>query len=137
MPDRDHGAGGPGDEPPAAPASLYRVAFGGLCPRCGEPTLFAGALRFADRCRACGLDFSAFNVGDGAAAFLTLAIGTIVTVLGIIVELTFEPAWWIHVLLWLPLTIASVMLTARWTKAALAALEWRNNAGEGRIGPPR
>jgi uncharacterized protein (DUF983 family) len=134
MIDRESGAGGPGGEPPAAPASLYLTAFKGLCPRCGSSTLFAGTLRFADRCRVCGLDFSALNVGDGAAAFLTLAIGIIVTVLGIIVELAFGPAWWVHVLLWLPLTIASVLVTARWTKAALAALEWRNNAGEGRIG---
>jgi uncharacterized protein (DUF983 family) len=119
--------------PGGAPAPLFVQATRGLCPRCGAPTLFAGVLRFADRCPACGLDFSAFNVGDGAAAFLTLGIGTIVTILGIVVELAWSPPWWVHVALWLPLTIASVVLTTRWTKAALAALEWRNGAGEGRI----
>ncbi|MEZ0497117.1 DUF983 domain-containing protein [Sphingomonas sp. IW22] len=133
MPLNDHEAGTPGQTPPAAPASLFEQARRGLCPRCGEPTLFAGTLRFAPRCAACGLDFDSFNVGDGAAAFLTLGIGTLITILGIVVELAYEPAWWVHVLLWLPLTIAAVLITTRWTKAALAALEYRNNAGEGRI----
>ncbi|HCB75501.1 MAG TPA: hypothetical protein DEP91_04905, partial [Sphingomonas bacterium] len=104
------------------PAPLFIHATRGLCPRCNAPTLFAGVLRFADKCSNCGLDFSAFNVGDGAAAFLTLAIGTIVTILGIVVELAYEPPWWVHVALWLPLTLVSVTITTRWTKAALAAL---------------
>jgi uncharacterized protein (DUF983 family) len=116
----------------AASASLYRQATGGLCPRCGAPTLFAGVLAFAPECRACGLDFDGFNVGDGPAAFLTLGIGTIVTILGIVVELAFEPPWWVHVALWGPLILASVVVTTRWAKAALLALEYRNAAREGR-----
>ncbi len=119
--------------PEGVPAPLFVQATRGLCPRCNAPTLFAGVLRFADKCSNCGLYFSAFNVGDGAAAFLTLGIGTIVTILGIVVELAYEPPWWVHVALWLPLTLVSVTITTRWTKAALAALEWKNGAGEGRI----
>ena len=41
---------------------------------------------------ACGLDFAAFNVGDGPAAFLTLILGTIVDALAIALELTLAPA---------------------------------------------
>ncbi|TKD50390.1 DUF983 domain-containing protein [Sphingomonas baiyangensis] len=131
-PDQENAAGVAGDQPPAAPVSLYLQSVRGLCPRCHEPTLFRSTIAFASRCRACGLDFDSFNVGDGPAAFLTLGIGTIVTILAIIVELAFEPAWWVHVALWLPLTVASVIGCLRLTKGALLALEYRNAAREGR-----
>jgi uncharacterized protein (DUF983 family) len=109
------------------------VAFGGLCPRCGVKTLFAGFARFAPTCRACGLDFSAFNVGDGPAAFLTLGIGGVVTALAIALELGAEPPWWLHLLLWLPLATVLVTGSLRFSKAVLLALEYRHRAREGRI----
>lgn len=117
-------------------AGAIQGALRGLCPRCSTPTLFAGYIRFAPHCRACGLDFSSFNVGDGPAAFLTLAIGTLVTILAVTLELAYEPSWWVHIILWLPLTIASVMISLRFTKALLLALEYRNQAREGRAPPP-
>ena len=95
--------------------------------------MFAGMIRFAQRCRACSLDFSQFNVGDGPAAFLTLIVGTIVTVLAVVVELSYEPPAWVHVLLWLPLTVGLVLGGLRIAKAALLTVEYRNRAGEGRL----
>lgn len=118
----------------AAPP-LSQIALRGLCPRCGAPTLFAGLIRFAPRCRACALDFQSFNVGDGPAAFLTLIIGTIVTILAIALERAADPPVWVHVILWVPLTLALVLGSLRIAKAALLALEYRNQAREGRIDP--
>ena len=66
--------------------SIVAVGLKGLCPRCGAPTLFDGMIRFAARCRACGLNIDAFNVGDGPAAFLTLIIGAIVCIAAITLE---------------------------------------------------
>lgn len=115
--------------------SLWSAGARGLCPRCGNPTLFAGFARFAPRCRACGLDFSGFNVGDGPAAFLTLAVGALVTALAVAVELAYQPPWWVHAVLWLPLTIVAVLVSLRFAKALLLALEYRNRAREGREPP--
>mgnify|MGYP002781086288 CR=1 FL=1 len=109
------------------------VALKGLCPRCGNPTLFAGFARFAPACRACGLDLARFNVGDGPAAFLTLLIGGVVTALAVWVEIAWEPPFWVHVALWLPLATIAVLATLRLAKAALLALEYRNRAAEGRV----
>ncbi len=113
-----------------------QVGLGGLCPRCGEKTLLAGFIAFAPRCTACGLDFEAFNVGDGPAAFLTTIIGTLVTIAAVVVALTWNPPWWVHVLLWLPITLAAVMGSLRITKGMLLALEYRNAARQGRIAGP-
>jgi len=104
----------------------------GLCPRCGAPTMFAGWIQFADRCRVCGLDYGAYNVGDGPAAFLTLIIGAIVAGLAIGLELGFSPPWWLHVLLWPVVTLSLIIGSLRVAKGLLLAYEYRNAAREGR-----
>lgn len=111
----------------------FQVALRGLCPRCGARTLFAGLVAFAPHCRACALDFRAFNVGDGPAAFLVLIVGGIVTALAIAVELAAEPPFWVHILLWFPLAALLVVGLLRLAKALLLALEYRHRAREGRI----
>lgn len=112
-----------------------QVALGGLCPRCGARTLFDGMIRFAPRCGACGLDYGQFNVGDGPAAFLILIVGALVTIGAVTVQLAFEPPFWVHILLWVPLTAALVIGLLRIAKAALLQLEYRNRAREGRLVP--
>ena len=112
-------------QPGTAEAALF-----GCCPRCGARTLFAGVAKFADRCRACGLDFTQFNVGDGPAAFLTLVIGALVTGLALWLQLKVEPPFWVHVILWVPLTVALVVGGLRATKAWLLQAEYRRKAGE-------
>jgi uncharacterized protein (DUF983 family) len=124
-----------GNPPPTAPTVLG-AGLGGLCPRCGARTLYAGLLRFGPSCRACGLDFSTFNVGDGPAAFLTLIVGGLVTALAITVQLVFRPPFWVHVILWVPVTAVLVIGLLRVAKALLLALEYRHRAAEGRIAPP-
>ncbi|MGN6818535.1 MAG: DUF983 domain-containing protein [Sphingomonas sp.] len=108
------------------------VALKGLCPRCGAPTLFAGWIRFADSCKACGLDFSAFNVGDGPAALLILVLGGAIVAAAIVLELSLSPPFWVHVLIWVPLSAAAVVAALRVSKAGLLALEYRNKAREAR-----
>ncbi len=122
--------------PPAPPANgrgVAEAALKGLCPRCGEKALFQGIVRFAPSCRACGLDFSAFNVGDGPAAFLILIVGALVTGLAIAVELAAAPSLWLHLLLWPLVALAAVLGSLRVAKAALLTLEYRHKAREGRI----
>ena len=110
-----------------------RAAIKGLCPRCGERSLFAGLVAFAPRCRRCGLDFTAFNVGDGPAAFLTLILGTIIVGLAVWLQLSFDPPLWVQMLVWIPVALALTILALRVAKAALIGAEYRNAAREGRI----
>jgi uncharacterized protein (DUF983 family) len=119
---------------PDAPEPAPIVAgLTGRCPRCNARTLFSGWTRFAPRCAGCGLDFAAFNVGDGPAAFLTLILGALVAAMAITVELVFSPPFWVHLLLWPPITLALLVGALRAGKGVLLALEYRNAAREGRI----
>ena len=115
-----------GEHSPAA------AALAGACPRCGERTLFAGPVRFAPRCRSCGLDFDAFNVGDGPAAFLILIVGAVVTIGAIILELAAEPPFAVH-LIWIPVAALLTVGGLRLGKALLLAQEYRHQAREGRL----
>ncbi|WP_030540361.1 DUF983 domain-containing protein [Sphingobium sp. DC-2] len=121
-----------GPHTPSSPP-LIIAASRGCCPRCDEATLFAGPVRFSSHCRACGLDYGQFNVGDGPAAFLTLIVGAVMVAMALTVELKFHPPLWVHLLLWTPLTVAAVVGSLRIAKGALLILEYRNKAREGRI----
>ena len=112
--------------------TLAGASLKGLCPRCGARTLFDGPVMLAPRCRSCALDFAAFNVGDGPAAFLILIVGAIIAVGAIALELSFEPPWWVHVI-WLPVGILLTVGGLRLGKAALLYQENKHRAGEGRI----
>ena len=91
-------------------------------------------MRFAPRCRACGLDFASFNVGDGPAAFLILIVGAILTALAVVVDLSASPPWWVH-LVWIPVGLCLTLGGLRLAKAGLIAQEYLHRAREGRIAP--
>jgi uncharacterized protein (DUF983 family) len=112
---------------------LAKAALFGLCPNCAAKTLFSGLTRFSEHCKTCGLDYTGFNVGDGPAALLTMAIGAFIIVLALIVDTIFRPPFWVHALIWVPFTAAMVVLLLRFTKAALLILEHHNRAGEGKM----
>ena len=116
-----------GAEPSAA-----QVALTGACPRCAARTLFAGWVRFADRCRGCGLDFAAFNVGDGAAAVLILVVGAVVVIGALVLDAAVEPPLWVH-LVWVPVAAGLTIGGLRLAKAWLLVQEYRHSAGEGRV----
>lgn len=118
--------------PSEAGQSPIAAAVKGHCPRCGAPGLFIGPVKFAGKCRACGLDFSSFNVGDGPAAFLILIVGAIVTAGAIWLELSFAPPWWVH-LVWIPVAAGLTIGGLRLAKAMLLGLEYKHRAAEGRI----
>jgi len=107
-------------------------AIAGRCPRCANGRLFSGWVSFAPRCAECGLDFSAFNVGDGPAAFLIFIVGTITVVGALLLDGAFEPPWWVH-LIWVPIAAALTIGGLRLSKACLLAQEYKHRAREGRI----
>ncbi len=123
----------PSDNPitKGQPGSTAAALFG-CCPRCNERTLFEGPVKFAPRCAKCELDFSTFNVGDGPAGFLTLIIGALITGLALWLEVSVKPPFWVHIILWVPLTTGAVVLGLRMAKAALLQAEYHQRAGEAR-----
>jgi uncharacterized protein (DUF983 family) len=94
--------------------------------------MFGGWVQFADKCPACGLDLSSFNVGDGPAAFLIFIVGTITVVGALVLDGMFSPPWWIH-LVWIPVAAFLTIGGLRVSKGWLLAQEYKHRAREGRI----
>jgi uncharacterized protein (DUF983 family) len=93
--------------------------------------MFAGWVKFAGRCGACGLDFSSFNVGDGPAAFLILIVGAVVVTGALMLDAAAEPPWWVH-LIWVPVAAALTIGGLRVAKGWLLAQEYKHLARQSR-----
>ena len=122
---------------PAAPQpTVFESALRGLacrCPRCGRGKLYAGFLTLAPRCGACGLDYAFIDTGDGPAIFIIMIAGAIVVAAALIVEVKYQPPFWLHAVLWLPLILATTLWPLRAMKSLLIALQFHHKAAEGRL----
>ncbi len=118
------------------PVNPVTAGLGCKCPRCGQGRLFDGFLNLRKSCSACGLDYSFADSGDGPAVFVIMIVGFIVVGLVLFVELSFQPPVWVHLILWLPLTVLLAGLTLRPLKGLLIAMQYRHSAEEGRLATP-
>jgi uncharacterized protein (DUF983 family) len=119
------------DEEPSAPLPIGR-GLACRCPRCGKGRLFNGFLTLAPRCERCGLDYSFADAGDGPAIFVILIAGFIVVGAALMVEMLYEPPYWVHAVLWGPLILITTLWPLRAMKGLLIALQYHHQAAEGR-----
>jgi uncharacterized protein (DUF983 family) len=103
------------------------------CPRCGKGKLYAGFLTLRPRCESCGLDYAFMDSGDGPAIFIIMIAGAIVVACALIVEVKYQPPFWVHAALWLPLIAATTLLPLRSMKSLLIALQFHHKAAPGRL----
>ena len=113
--------------------SLLRNALFCRCPRCGEGRLFAGFLEPAPCCEACDLDYRFIDAGDGPAVFVILLVGFVVVAAALVTEVKYQPPYWLHAMLWLPLILGLSLGLLRPLKALMIGLQYRHKAAEGRI----
>lgn len=118
---------------PYASVSPLSAGLKGCCPRCGQGRLFDGFLTLGQKCEACDLDYGFADAGDGPAVFVILLVGFLVVASALAVEVTYQPAYWIHALLWLPMTLILSLGVLRPLKAMLVAQQYRTKAREGRL----
>jgi uncharacterized protein (DUF983 family) len=104
------------------------------CPRCGKGKLFAGFLTLRQCCDVCGLDFAFADTGDGASVFVILFAGLIVVGAALGVELEYQPPYWVHALLWVPLILIVTLGPLRPVKSLFMALQYYYGASEDRQG---
>ncbi len=116
--------------------TLGQSALRGLackCPRCGEGKLYQGFLTLRPACEACGLDYGFIDAGDGPAVFIIMIAGFIVVGSALIVEVKYQPPFWVHAVLWTPLILLTTLLPLRSMKALLIALQFHHKAAEGQL----
>jgi uncharacterized protein (DUF983 family) len=116
-----------------APVDPIKTGLKGCCPRCGNGRLFEGFLKVKPSCSACGLDYSFADAGDGPAVFVMLIVGFLIIGLALWLESSFAPPVWVHAVIWLPLTVIVSLLLLRCLKGVMIALQYSNDASEGRL----
>jgi uncharacterized protein (DUF983 family) len=119
-----------------APQSPYATGIAGRCPRCGQGNLFSHFITVAPRCNVCDLAFDFADAGDGPAVFVMLFAGFLVVGIALWTEVTYEPPLWVHLAIFLPLTLIVCVGLLRPLKGLLIALQYRNRAEQGRLGEP-
>ena len=120
------------DHPPPTALPIGR-GLRGRCPACGKGRLFQGFLALRPRCENCGLDISFADAGDGPAVFVILIGGAIVVFAALMTEVAYQPPYWVHAALWLPLILIVTLLPLRLIKGLLIALQYHHKAAEGRL----
>jgi uncharacterized protein (DUF983 family) len=118
----------------AATPNPFLAGLAGRCPNCGEGPLYEGFLKVTPRCEACGFDLAKADSGDGPAVFVILIAGFLVAFAALITELAVHPPVWVHLVLWLPLTLIVCLALLRPTKGLLLASQFKNKASESRHG---
>ena len=110
-----------------------RAGLFGHCPRCGKGALFNGYLELARQCDVCQLDGAYEDAADGPAALIVFLAGFIIVVLALLVEIYYTPSYWVHAVLWLPLSILIPLGMLRPLKGMMIGLQYKNNAREARF----
>ena len=112
------------EAPERDPRSAMSRGFLCRCPACGRGALFRAFLKVADDCPACGEDFSHQRADDAPAYFVILIVGHIIVPLVLAVEIAMAPPYWLHLVIWLPLTLALSLLLLQPMKGAIVAWQW-------------
>jgi uncharacterized protein (DUF983 family) len=113
--------------------SPYSAGLACRCPRCGEGKLFDGFLTLKPRCVACGLDFAFADSADGPAVIIMFIAGFAIVGGVLALEIAYEPPFWVHMIIWLPLTVILCLGLLRPMKGLAIALQYARDAGEGRL----
>ena len=104
------------------------------CPRCGQGRLSASFLKLEPRCERCGLDYGFADSGDGPAVFIMFLAGAIVVGAALVTEILFQPPYWVHAALWLPLIMLVTLGPLRPMIGLMIALQYHHKAAESRFG---
>jgi uncharacterized protein (DUF983 family) len=109
------------------PRDLLRAmlrGFAGRCPSCGKGRLFGRYLKVQDGCPSCGEALHHNRTDDAPPYFTILIVGHLIVGGVLALEKALGPPTWVHLAIWLPLTlVASLWLLPR-VKGALVGLQW-------------
>ncbi|WP_417671421.1 DUF983 domain-containing protein [Roseibium sp.] len=94
------------------------------CPSCGRGQLFKGYLKSVHACDACSEEIHHHRADDAPPYFTITIVGHIIIPALLAVEVLYRPEPWVHLALWLPLTVILSLGMLRPIKGSLIGLQW-------------
>jgi uncharacterized protein (DUF983 family) len=101
-----------------------RRGFAQRCPACGRGRLFRTYLKTADACPACGEALHHHRTDDAPPYFTIVVVGHLIVGGVLALEKAAAPPTWLHLALWLPLTLVACLWLLPRIKGALVGLQW-------------
>jgi uncharacterized protein (DUF983 family) len=120
----------PHEEPAATgkpPRNVMNAVTRGLkqrCPSCGTGRLFSGFLKTVHSCDTCNEEIHHHRADDAPPYFTITIVGHIIIPALLAVEVFYRPEIWIHMAIWLPLTLILSLGMLQPIKGALVGLQW-------------
>ena len=114
-------------DPARPPRHFMRAIWRGWslrCPSCAKARLFGAYLKVRDHCPACAEALHHHRADDAPAYFTILIVGHFVVGGVLALERGLSPPIWVHLAIWLPLTLIGSLLLLPRVKGALVALQW-------------
>lgn len=94
------------------------------CPACGKGRLYDRFLKVTPRCAACGTELHHHRADDAPPYFTMFVVGHIVIALLMIAERKYAPPVWLHLALWLPMTLGLSLWFLPRIKGLLIGIQW-------------
>jgi uncharacterized protein (DUF983 family) len=94
------------------------------CPRCGQGALYRRYLKINPVCSHCGLELESYRADDAPAYFTIAIVGHLVVPSLLVLEQLVQPATWVHLALWMPLTLILSLVLLPLIKGAVMAANW-------------
>lgn len=94
------------------------------CPSCGEGKIFSGYLTVNDQCSTCGEELHHQRADDAPPYFTIFVVGHAIIPSALWLEMTYSPAVWLQMLIWVPLTVLLSLWLLPQIKGALIGLQW-------------
>lgn len=89
--------------------------------------MFAAYVRMARDCTACGLEYEPYRADDAPAYFTILIVGHVVVPGMLLLEQGLHPPSWVHMALWMPLTLVLTLALLPRVKGAIVGVQWALN----------
>jgi uncharacterized protein (DUF983 family) len=120
----DQGAAiGPPEEPRQTRGAMLR-GWRQRCPACGDGRLYGRYLKVVPACAACGEELHHHRSDDAPPYFTMFIVGHLLCGGALALEQSIKPDYWVHLALWLPLTIGFSLWLLPRIKGALVGLQW-------------
>lgn len=119
---------------PAPEPSLIEAMRRGLrgrCPVCGQGRIFSRFLKVVPQCAHCATPLGKLRADDAPPYFTILLVGHIVVPSMLLLEQIAAPPIWVHMALWIPLTLLLALGFLQPIKGVVIGVLWRLDAGEG------
>lgn len=95
-----------------------------LCPACGKGRMFGKYLKVSHTCASCS-EALHHQRADDAPPYFTMSIVAHVVIAGVLIaERVYAPPTWVHLAIWLPMTVLLSLWLLPRVKGALVGLQW-------------